>query len=132
MSDGDDFPNNHADLKELAKKLRRPLATLYALSAGNDPLMADQPFRVKGAQWFTELYDRLKIRTGTHLRRIFYQLVSQPGLLRLNSERFENTVECNNNLTDVVRDARHLELVPVNSIIDRRNPPTDYQWKRQR
>jgi hypothetical protein len=47
----DDSPNNHADLKELAKKLRRPLDTLYALSLGNDPLMVDQALRsiVSGA-----------------------------------------------------------------------------------
>jgi hypothetical protein len=117
-----DSPNNHADLKELAKKLRRPLDTLYALSASNDPLMVDQAFRVEGAQWFIELYGRLKIRAGIHIRRIFYQLVSQPNLLRSNGKRFENTVECSNKLIDVVRDARYRELIPAGSIIDRRNP----------
>jgi hypothetical protein len=118
-----DHPKGSADLKALAKELRRPLATLRALSDGNDPLMADQPFRLKAVQWFMELYDRLTIRTGIHIRYIFYLLVSQPNLLRLNGERFENTVECANSLIDMVRDARYLDRLPANSIIDRRNPP---------
>jgi hypothetical protein len=122
MADSD-HPKNTDDLKALAKELRRPLRTMHALSDGNDPLMADQPFRLKPMQWFMELYERLEIRAGVHIRRIFYLLVSQPNLLRLNGERFENTVECANKLIDMVRDARYLDRLPANSIIDRRNPP---------
>jgi len=118
-----DSPKCHADLKALADELRRPLRTLHALSAGNDPLMVDQPFRTKAAQWFIELYDRLEIRAGIHIRQIFYLLVSQPNLLRLNGERFENTVESSDYLINMVRDARYLGLLPANSIVDRRNPP---------
>jgi hypothetical protein len=123
MTEQPDHPKCHDDLKELARELRRPLRTLHALSAGNDPLMVNQPFRVKAAEWFKELYDRLEMREGMHIRQIFYLLVSQPNLLRLNGKRFENTVEVSSNLIDMVRDARYLDLLPANSIVDRRNPP---------
>jgi hypothetical protein len=116
-----DHPKGRDDLKALAKALRRPLNTLRALSDANDPLMADQPFRLKPARWFVELYDRLKIRAGIHVRLIFYLLVSQPNLLQLNGKRFENTVENANKLIDMVRDARYLDWLPANSIIDRRD-----------
>jgi hypothetical protein len=121
MSDSDQ-PKGHADLKVLGKELRRPLQTLHVLTAGNDPWMVEQDFRVEAVQWFFALYKRLKISTGVHIRRIFYSLVSQPDLMRLNGERFENSVECANHLGDAVRDARYLGLIPADAFIDRKNP----------
>jgi hypothetical protein len=121
MSDTD-HPKCHADLKALAKKLRRNLQTLHALTARNDPWMVGQDFRREPAHWFKELYDRLKISAGIHIRRVFYLLVSQPDLVRLNGERFENTDECANHLGDAVRDARYLGLIEVDAFIDRKNP----------
>src|SRR6266851_3621875 len=115
-------PKGHADLKELAAKLRRPLKTLYVLKAENDPWMVQQDFRTDRAHWFADLYEQLNIRAGIHIRRIFYLLVSQPNLLRLNGERFENTVDCEQLLGSAVRDARYLGLVPANAFIDLRNP----------
>src|SRR5258708_11090827 len=117
-----DSPKCHADLKALAEKLRRPLRTLHAMTAGNDPWMVQQPFRSEAAYWFVDLYERLKISAGIHIRRIFYLLVSQPDLMRLNGEPFENTVECANHLGDAARDARYLGLIPVDAFIDRKNP----------
>jgi len=117
-----DHPKGYADLKALAEKMRRRLATMYAMSAGNDPWMVQQDFRSKPAHWFADLYKQLNISAGIHVRRIFYLLVSQPNLIRLNGERFENTVECSNYLGDAVRDARYLGLVPVNAFIDLKNP----------
>src|SRR5258705_3505248 len=121
MSDSD-HPKGHADLKALGEELRRPLRTLHALTAGNDPCMVGQDFRRERAHWFKELYDRLKISAGIHIRRVFYLLVSQPDLVRLNGERFENTDECANHLGDAIRDARYLGLIEVDAFIDRKNP----------
>jgi hypothetical protein len=45
-----DSPNNHADLKELAKKLRRPLDTLYALSVHQDLRRMQQTIRHRDSQ----------------------------------------------------------------------------------
>jgi hypothetical protein len=70
MSDPD-FPKGHADLQELRNVLRRPLKTLYALDRAHDPYLADKPVRFEAAQWFADLYHRLRIRTGIHVRQIF-------------------------------------------------------------
>src|SRR5260221_83395 len=121
MSDTDN-PKGHADLKALAAKTRRPLRTLHAMGASNDPWMVQQDFRTDAAHWLADLYERLKISAGIHIRRIFYLLVSQRDFMRLNGERFENTVECSNHLGDAVRDARYLGLVPVDAFIDLKNP----------
>jgi hypothetical protein len=121
MSDPD-FPKGHADLQELRNVLRRPLKTLYALDRAHDPYLADKPVRFEAAQWFADVYDRLRIRTGIHVRQIFYLLVSQAEPVWLNGKPFENTLECYQDLTQAIRDARYLGLIPANAIIDRRNP----------
>src|SRR5579864_6335363 len=119
-----DHPKGYADLKALADELRRPLDTLYALDAKNDPYMAGLPYRSERAAWFVGLYNRLKFRLGIHVRNIFYKLVSQRDLVVLfNGKSFENTVECFALLSDASRDARYLDLIRAEAIIDRRNPP---------
>jgi hypothetical protein len=122
MSDLDD-PKGHADLKAMAKAMRRPLDTLYALTTKNDPFMAEMPSRLDRALWFAKLYEELKIGVGLHVRRILYLLVSQPlPVLLHNGEPLENTLECANALGEAVRDARYLDLIPPDVIIDHRNP----------
>ena len=76
MSDLDD-PKGRDDLKALAKAMRRPLDTLYALTTNNDPFMAELPSRLGPARWFARLYLDLKFQVGSHVRRILYLLVSQ-------------------------------------------------------
>lgn len=65
-------------IKALAKQLRRPASTLYALSAGNDPFYIT-PARQEAAKWFASEWWRLNIRTGWRYRRIHYVFVSQGG-----------------------------------------------------
>jgi hypothetical protein len=117
-----DYPKSHADLKALSEKLGRPLYTMYALTAGNDPLMAEQPFRVRAGEWATEVYNRLITKSRVHVREIFYKLVSQENPFRENGKPFENTVECFGELSEAIRDARYLGLIPVAAIVDHRNP----------
>jgi hypothetical protein len=119
----DDTPEGYEDLQEMATSLRRPLKSLYALSSGNDPFMAARPSRLAAALWIAELYARLGFAPGTHVRRIHYALVSQPTpVLMVNGEPYENTLNCSSDLGEAVRDARYLDLIPANAIIDRRNP----------
>src|SRR4051794_21532454 len=63
-------------LKVMAKDLKRPVGTLIALSPQNDPFYAGVPGRKAAAEWFAALWDRYKLRSGVHLRRIHYLLVS--------------------------------------------------------
>jgi hypothetical protein len=119
-----DYPKGRADLIALAKRLRRPLATVYALSSNASPLMVGQDYRLARAHWFAELYEGLGIATQFHVRRIFYMLISQETpILQYNGAPFENTADCFNTLCDAVRDARYLGLIPTDAVIDRRNPP---------
>jgi hypothetical protein len=117
-------PKDHAELKALAEERGRPLKTLCALDAKNDPYMVGQPWRSDRAHWFVGLYNRLRLKLGIHVRHIFYKLVSQrEPVFRLNGKPFENTVECFTDLSDACRDARYIDLIPAEAIIDRRNPP---------
>src|SRR5829696_1873242 len=108
-------------LKELAKRLGRPVSTLYALAPQNDPFFIG-PARQATASWFASLWNDHGIAKGHHLRRIHYRLISQETPVRmLNGLPFENTDECWKALCNASADARHLGLVPANALVDRRN-----------
>jgi len=116
---------NHAGLKALAKKHRRPLYTLTV--TGSDPFIADVPFRRAGAKWFVKLWRRLGIKPGAHLHRIHYVIVSQdkpvlmPPVKGVSAE-YENTEECEAVLERASLDARYLGLISPDNLVDRRNP----------
>ena len=113
---------DHAYLKALARRLRRPLETLYALSGGNDPFIADVPARRAAAEWVTQIWDAVGILLGAHVRRVFYRMVSQAmPFTMLNGELFINTDDCWNYLCSASRDARYLDLIPADDVVDRRN-----------
>jgi hypothetical protein len=80
---------NHDYLKQLAKKLRRPLETLFVLSGGNDPFIADMPSRSAAAEWFAEIWETLGFASAViHIRRIFYRMISQPTPISAQSKVF--------------------------------------------
>ena len=125
MSDTDapDHPKCRADLKELAKTLRRRLDTLYTLGDTNDPLMADADFRSKHAYWVADIFKRFEIRSRIHARQIHYRLVSQKTpILQVDDTPYVNSIDCFTRLCGAIRDARYLDLISTEVIIDRRNP----------
>jgi hypothetical protein len=100
---------------------------LIVLDSGNDPFLADSvglrggPGRRARAEWFADLWTRLKISPGVHQRRIHYIFVSQPIPITMdNGEEYTNTNECLKFLNKAARDARTLGLVPADAIVDRR------------
>jgi hypothetical protein len=114
----EDYP-----LKALAKRLRRPVDSLLAQVDSTDPYTVDMPYRCVPAEWFAGLYHELKVKPGSHVRRIFYLLVSQPKPILLPSGKpFQNTDRCWTDLCNAARDARYLGLIPANTIVDQRNP----------
>jgi hypothetical protein len=122
MSDDlDEGPIDYDHLKVAANHLRRPVHTLFALSAHNDPFYIT-PARQKAAQWFADLWTRLSLGPIAHIRRVHYRLVSSTALTLPNGNPFENTEGCWNALCAAGRDARYLGLIQKGSIIDRRNP----------
>jgi hypothetical protein len=118
---------NYDSIIALARELRRPVSTLLALSDDNDPFFADRAGRQQSAEWFAELWDRLGFGSGTHLRRVQYILLSQDKpVICPNGSTYENTTDCWKGLVSASRDARYLELVPIEDFEDRRN---DEQFK---
>src|SRR5262249_29160075 len=116
-------PKCRADLFELARLLRRRLDTLYTLGSTNDPWMADQDYRSKPARWVAAIFERFGIKSRVHDRDVHYRLISQATpILRADGTPYVNSVDHYNSLCDAIRDARYLDLISTEIIIDRRNP----------
>jgi hypothetical protein len=116
-------PKGRADLKELAKTLRRRLDTLYTLGSVADPWMVDQDFRSNRAHWIADLFQRLELPPKVHDRQIHYKLVSQrTPVLQVDGTPYLNNPECYERLCHAIKDARYLDLIPARMIVDRRNP----------
>jgi hypothetical protein len=120
---------DYETLKRLAAELDRPVTTLLAQDAGSDPFYADLPMRRLRADWFADIWDRLDIKPGAHLRRIHYRLVSTTSPVRLPREvngtwTYVNTYNCWQFLGDACSDARYLGLIPIDHISDQRNAGT--------
>lgn len=113
-------------LKNLAKKLRRPFSTLFALAYHNDPFLADVPFREANAKWAAAIWRKIGFTTGIHTRRIHYRLTvarekgDKPWKMP-NGDDYLNTLECWDVLTLAVRDARYLGFISADDMVDRRN-----------
>jgi hypothetical protein len=83
--------------------------------------LCDRPGRRKeGAEWFSNLWNRLEVPDGVHLRRLHYLLVSTPGIRLPNGAPYENTHHCWKWLGRASQDARYLDRVPASAFVDRR------------
>lgn len=109
-------------IKDLSKAEGVPIPELLVLARQNDPFFAGSPAQVEQAQWFAGLWRRFSYSTGVHLRRVHYQLVSQPDARMPNGEKYENTENCWNFLCNAGKAARYLGLVNPLAFEDRRNP----------
>jgi hypothetical protein len=113
----------------LAAELRRPLGSLLVLSDDLDPYIADRPGRRRdGAEWFAELWIRLSVPDGVHLRRLHYLLVSTAGTIMPTGRPYLNTHNCWKYLGGAAADARFLGLLEASAFIDRRAPPPTIFW----
>jgi len=128
---------NYGSLKALGEQLNRPVSTLLVQDAGADPFYAELPMRLARAQWFKQVWDRLAIQPGAHLRRIHYRLVSEPVPLprtirwkdtdtgeQLETSTYVNNRNCWIFLGDAASDARYCGLIPIEHIADQRNAET--------
>lgn len=111
----------NTDLGALARELHRPQYTLEVTR--RDPFTAAQPARKAAAEWVADLWQRLNIKPGAHIRRVHYVLVSQPegtvllpdGTAYLNAEKPYELLNTSS------LDARYLRLISANDLVDRRN-----------
>lgn len=113
------------DLAIIAKAAGVRQADLLALAPNNDPYSLHRPARRRAAEWFADLWHRFGFGHGVHIRRIHYRIVSAetPVMRPDRREAYLNTTSCWKLLGDASRDARYLDLVPADAIVDRRSPP---------
>ena len=111
------------ELKAMAAQHGLTLENLTALSSDNDPFLCDRPGRrLERAQWFADLWHRLEIPNGVHLRRLHYILISTPGITRPDGRRYTNTFDDWKLLGWASQDARYRGLVDAGAFVDRRAP----------
>jgi hypothetical protein len=109
-------------IKHLAKHYGVTIPELLVLARQNDPFFAGAPAPRARAEWFYSLWQAFGFGEGVHLRRIHYQLVSQPDPRRHDGKPYENTDNGWNYLCDASKAARYLGLVDAQRFADRRNP----------
>ena len=121
-------PNAEFDydqIKQLARQERRRVTDYLALARHHDPFYAGCGFRKRNAEWFADLWGRLGFGHGVHLRRIHYVLVSgtEDGspIAKPNGDPYRNTDNDWDLLGDASLNARYLELIPPDALVDRRN-----------
>lgn len=116
---------NYDEIKLLAKQLGRKVNDLLALAPKNDPFYTGTPATVERGEWFADVYERAGYSQfrAPHLRRVHYWTVSQELPVSMpDGKPYENTERCWEFLTEAAKAARYLELVPMNGIVDNKNP----------
>jgi hypothetical protein len=112
---------DHEGIKQLAEELGRPMKTLVALAPINDPFCL-APARQADAVWFAELWTRFGMGNGGHTRGLHYKLISQRTPIRMRDGMpYVNTDDCWKRLSVASKDARYLDLISVDDMVDRRN-----------
>ena len=107
----------------LAKEMKASTRDLLALAACNDPFYVDVAFRKAAALWVVDLRHRIDFGYRFHIRRAHYKIISQSiPVLRPDGRNYENTDNDWGFLLQASRDARYLELIDPESVIDNWNP----------
>jgi len=129
---------DYKTIKEIARKTKGLNADdLFVLDDSNDPFYCGAPRQVLEAEWFREVWELLghDDNSRVHLRRLHYQIVSREEGEKVRLHRvltwdggkestdiYVNVYACWDLLMKASKSARYLGLIPVSSIIDRRNP----------
>lgn len=123
---------DYSQLKSIASRVGVSPAKLLALAPTNDPFYVGAPGQLTKGKWFAEVYRAMGSPTNCHIRRVHYWLVTTKSLSKPNGTAYENTDNDWNLLVLSSKYARYLGLVPVEDIIDRRNPDPQvnaFTWK---
>jgi hypothetical protein len=113
---------NYQVLKQIAQEQGLKVTDLIALAPQNDPFYCGSPGEVEKAEWFAGLWRRFGYSGGVHLRRVHYQLISQPDPRKADGGPYQNTENDWNYLLNAGKYARYLGLVNPEAFVDRRNP----------
>ncbi len=114
--------SSYSSLKRIAQSLSLPPKSLLALSPQNDPFYVGAPRQLEKGQWFARIYSAMGSPSKCHIRRVHYWLVTTNSVPKPNGQPYQNTNNDWGLLCLASKYARYLGLVPIDSIIDRRNP----------
>lgn len=116
---------DYEQIKEMAAARGQRVNDLLALAPKNDPFYTGTPADLARAEWFENIYTRAgySAQRAPHLRRIHYWTVSQePPINMPDGKPYENTEKCWAFLIEAGKAARYLGYVPMNGIVDNKNP----------
>lgn len=115
---------NYENIKDLGKESGVSVKNYLALSPNNDPFYVGSTGQMMKAEWFSKIYALMGSPTNCHIRRVHYWLVSQkPKYRKPDGSDYMNTVKDWGYLTMAAKYARYAKLVPIENMVDRRNPP---------
>jgi hypothetical protein len=114
---------DYARIREEARSSGRTVDDLLAMTDETDPFYAGRASRQRDGAWFADLWQRLAIQDGTHLRFVHYRLVSRDEpWLRPDGQPYLNTEKDWTFLNTAAANARYLGLIDPRVLEDHRSP----------
>lgn len=116
---------DYDSIKELASDTGTKVTDYLAMSPKNDPFYQGTPGDHQRGRWFADLYHRAgySVNRPPHLRRVHYWIISQePPVLMPNGNPYQNTELCWGYLGEAAKNARYLDYISMNGIVDNKNP----------
>ena len=107
---------------EIAKSHKVSVRDLLALSPPHDPFYVGSSGDLAKAKWIADIYKQMGDPEECHIRRMHYWIVGRAIIVKLDGSVYENTEEDWGYLLGASAKARYLGLIPMESIVDRRNP----------
>lgn len=113
---------DYKTIKRLALSSSLSPKSLLALAPQNDPFYVGAKRQLEKGQWFASIYAAMGSPPRCHIRRVHYWLVTTNAVSKIDGTPYENTQHDWDLLTLASKYARYLGLVPIDNIVDRRNP----------
>lgn len=129
------MPLDYASLKSIASRAGLSPSEILALSPQNDPFYVGAKGQLEKGRWFASIYKAMGSPPRCHTRRVHYWLVTTNAVAKPNGKPYENTQNDWSLLCLAAKYARYLGLVPIENIIDRRNPEPiihAHHWQHQK
>lgn len=112
----------YEEIKKAAKESKVSVRELLALSPKNDPFYVGSKGDIEKAKWIADIYRRMGSPAECHIRRMHYWAVVKAKIKKPDGTLYENTEEDWGYILVASKYARYLGLIPMEKIVDRRNP----------
>jgi hypothetical protein len=109
-------------IKEAKRKTRFKIKELLALSPNRDPFYVGSDYDREKAEWIAKIYNLMGEPEECHIRRMHYWLVSREDIKKPDGKPYRNTEKDWSYLLGASAKARYLSLIPIETIVDHRNP----------